>query len=95
MNMGAIKSGILPLHDLLSTTVKQASVLEGLSNASLLSIGQLCDDNCIAIFDKQNLHVFKNGQCIVKGIRNWTNGLWDINIKKEEHANIIIRKVKP
>ena len=68
MSMHAIQSGILPLHEFLSKEAKQASVLEGLSNTSLLSIRQLCDDDCIVIFDKKNMHVFKKGQCIMRGI---------------------------
>lgn len=56
--MSTIESGILPLHGLLSNTAKKANVLDGLNNASLLSIGQLCDDDCIAVFNKRYLHIF-------------------------------------
>ena len=93
MNMRSIQSEVLPLHQLLTTSEKQAIVLKGLSNSFLLSIGQLCDNDCIAIFDKRHLHVYKWGQCVLKGMRNWLDGLWDINItKKIEQANMIIRK---
>ena len=94
-NMKTVQSGILPLHKLLSNKAQTGNVLEGLNNAPLLSIGQLCDDNCITVFDKQYLHIFKNGTLVVRGIRNWIDGLWDVKIKnQEDKMNIIIRKDK-
>jgi hypothetical protein len=45
----------------------------------LISIGQLCDDNCVAVLDKKQIQVFKNNDCILKGDRNPTDDLsWDI-----------------
>jgi hypothetical protein len=49
-----------------------------MTNLSLISIGQLCDDDCVAILDKRRLQVFKNNECILIGPRNKTDGLWDI-----------------
>jgi hypothetical protein len=57
---------------------KTAHVLDGMTNSLLISIGQLCDDDCGAILDKQRLQVFKNSKCILMGPRNKTDGLWDI-----------------
>jgi hypothetical protein len=74
----ATHSGLLPLHHGLSKTAKTAHVLDGMTNSSLISIGQLCDDDCIAILDKRRLQVFKNSKCILLGPRNKTDGLWDI-----------------
>ena len=94
-NMKTIEKGILPLHGILSDRAKTGNIIEGLNNASLLSIGQLCDDNCIAIFDKRYLHIFKNGQIVIKGIRNWTDGLWDVRVgDQKENVNMIIRRDK-
>lgn len=91
--MKAIESGLLPLYELLRATAKKAHVLDGLSNVSLLSIGHLCDDDCITVFDKRNLRVYKQGQLVLKGVRKWTNGLWDVIFKPQQHhANIIIHK---
>jgi hypothetical protein len=59
---------------------KTAYVLDGITNASLISIGQLCDNNCIAVLDKRQLKAFKNNECILKGAHNTTDGLWDISI---------------
>ena len=58
--------GQLPVPKL-STYASTAHVLPGLSNTSLLSLGQLADDNCLILLDKQMLHVFKNFELILQG----------------------------
>ena len=94
-NMRTIESGLLPLHTILSDKARTGNVIDGLNNASLLSIGQLCDDNCIAVFDKRCLHIFKNGILVIWGLRNWTDGLWDVTIpQRKDNMNMIIRKDK-
>ena len=55
--MKTIETGIVPLQILLSTHTKKGNILEGLSNSSLLSIGQLYNNDCIAVFDKMYLHI--------------------------------------
>ena len=42
--------GYLPYPSCLSSTAKEALIYPDLKNAFLLSIGQLCDDNCLALF---------------------------------------------
>ena len=44
---------------------------------SLLYIGHLCDDDCVALFTKYDVKIYKNGQVIIVGERNATNGLWN------------------
>ena len=62
---------------------------------SLLFIGKLCDDNCIAIFDKCHLTFYKHGQVVVKGTRNWKDGLWDVRIEPpQQKLDMIIEKDK-
>ena len=46
----------------------------------MLSIGQLCDDNCWGLFNKKDLLRFKNKKLILKGKRNKTDGLWDVRL---------------
>ena len=87
-----------------SVRAKTAHVLAGITNASLLSIGQLCDDNCIAILDKKKIEIFKDNACVLTGTRNTADGLWDIplpgatslisqsNTTPRHQANAIIRK---
>ena len=65
----------VPLHHNLSKTAKTAHVLDGMTNSSLISIGQLYDNNCVAILDKWRLQVFKNSECILMGPRNKTDSL--------------------
>ena len=76
--------GNIPFSTLLTTEAMQAHVFKGLTNSSLISIGQLCDDGCIAMFDKKKLHVFKKGNLIITGTRNTYDGLWDISISKND-----------
>ena len=52
----------------------------GLSNESLLSVGQFCNNNCIAIFTKHKMHILKNNKIILQGHRNFNDGLWDVQI---------------
>jgi hypothetical protein len=78
-NIQATHAGQLPLHSSLSkTATTTAHILDGMTNSSLISIGQLCDDDCVAVLDKRNLQVFKRNACVLSGTRNKIDGLWDI-----------------
>lgn len=90
-----IAKGLLRLHPELSDKAQTATVLDKLRSASLISIGQLCDDDCAALFSKNKLQIYKNGKIILEGTRNMNDRLWDININnKPEHANIILQQNK-
>ena len=54
---------------------EQAHVLQDLASASLLSLGQLCDDDCHVILRKHDLKIYKKGILIATGTRNHTDGL--------------------
>jgi hypothetical protein len=55
-NIQATHSGQKPLlQHSFSAKAKTAHVLDGITNASLISIGQLCDDDCVAVLDKKKL----------------------------------------
>jgi hypothetical protein len=99
----AMHSGLLPFHPSLSNKVKTAHVLDGITNASQISVGQLCDNDCIAVIDKKLIKIFKNNKCILEGQRNTRDGLWDIAIPSADarpphqappahQLNVIIRK---
>ena len=81
----AIAKGILPLHPSL---FPKALIYPQLHNESLLSIGQLCDEGCVAIFDKATLRILKNGKVILTGNRNLRDGLWDIPFKNHDIISI-------
>ena len=70
---------------------KKATVLPDLKSSSLISLGQLCDDNCKVLLDKKKLQVFKENDVILEGIRNPKDGLWDIPIKE----NYVVPKSHP
>ena len=66
-------------------------------NSSLISIGQICNDNCTAIFKKQDLKFYKakdlnivSEKEIIKGARNKTNGLYDIHSQRTETMPSVI-----
>ena len=103
------ETGNLPIPSL-STTSTTTHVLPGLQNSSLLSLGQLCDDGCIVHLTKSTIHVFKNETLVLSGLRNPTDGLWDVPLpqsprqvmsshlhhptSKTSSCNVIIRKDK-
>ena len=49
-------------------------------SGSLISLGQLCDSNCTAIFDANSVNIFHNGTRIIEGFRTHRTGLWHIPI---------------
>jgi hypothetical protein len=70
-------------------------VLNDLKTGTLISLAQLCDDDCIAIFTKYDVQIVKDDQVIIKGQR-MPNGLWSVPITKQpqHQANAILRKDK-
>ena len=78
----ATEKGELPLDPALSSTARTAMVLSNLKSSNLISLGQLCDDGCSIILNKHIMQAYKNNKVVMKGIRNKTDGLWDIPIQK-------------
>ena len=76
--------GQLPLSDKLSNQAKRATALPALKSSSLVSLGQLCDDDCTVILDKNKLLALKNSEIVLRGSRNYLDGLWDIPIQKSK-----------
>ena len=72
--------GLLPLSPHLSNTAQSAFVLNDLSNGTLISLANLCDDDCIALFTKYDVTIHKNNQVIINGKR-LSNGLWSLPIQ--------------
>ena len=75
-----IKKGLLPLPLELSPTARTAHIFEGLKNVSLILIGWLCDDRCVAVFDEKDLGIFKRNILTLMGHRNHSYGLWDVTL---------------
>jgi len=94
---------ILPLHHFLSNEAQTAYSFPNLTNESLLSVGQLCDDDCEVLFDKKKVQILKNNKIILQVQRSPIDKLYDINLEayhtnnpsKNIHChkmNYIIRK---
>ena len=62
----------------LSPEAQSGHTYNNLKSGTLVSVGQLANDDCDTIFSKHAAYVFKNGKIIIKGKRNYTNGLWNI-----------------
>ena len=63
-----LRKGILLDQMLSSKQAQKAHILPGLKSSSLISLGQLCDDNCVIQLTKSHLFVFKNNQLVLIGI---------------------------
>ena len=53
------KRVIVPLAKELSDQAKVGHIFDSLKSGSLISSGQLCDDDCIALFTKFNVKIYK------------------------------------
>ena len=96
-------AGELDLHPSLPNKPQQASIGPGLSNPSLISIGQAYNEGCYVLFSSTHLHIIRDGKILITGYRNKTDGLWDVPFKNktnEEHIyarqaiNIIVNKTQ-
>ena len=73
----------------LPPTARTAHVLPQLDPLSLVSIGVLCDHDCIATFDKKSVQIHRHNKQILHGIR-LPNGLWSLPLySPQEQANAL------
>ena len=89
------KQVTLQLSPLLSQHAQKGHILPNLRSGSLISIGQLCDDNCVAIFRKHHVTILKQGQAIIHGTRNRSNGLWYIPMIPTSPDHLALRTTRP
>ena len=94
--ISATAVGRLPLPAYLTVSATNTHVFDYLHSASLISLGQLCDDDCVSILDKHKIQVIKESKVVIQVHRNPDDGLWDISIKKpfQHKALAIITKDK-
>ena len=45
-----------------------------------MSFPELCDDGCVCTLRKDNFECVKEGETVVEGTRNHSDGMWDYNI---------------
>jgi hypothetical protein len=60
---------------------------DNLKSGSLISIGQLCDDECVALFTKYGVKILKHGKVIITGKHNAKNGLWNIPLAPKDNSS--------
>ena len=88
----------MTLHRHLSQEAQTGYIVPSLKNTTLISAGQLCDDDCIVTLDKNNAYVHKHDNLVLTGTRNKRDGLWDIQVplvklqKEKPSINAVIRK---
>ena len=88
----------------MSSRATQSYIMPDLHSSSLLSIGQLCDEDYSAVFTKNHVKIFDNSNNLaIIGQRNRQDGLWDVNFQsklQQSHpqlqlpsptANVILR----
>ena len=68
----------LQLKNKLSSRAQSAHVFDHITNGSLISMGKLCDDDCVDIFTKFDVKILKHNRVIITGLLDRTNGLWNI-----------------
>ena len=83
-NIETSKRALVPLAKELSTKAKTGHIFDDLKSGSLIFIGQLCDNDCIALFMKYNVKIYKDGKVIIVGQRNDVNGLWNVPLAPKE-----------
>ena len=67
-NIETSKRAIVPLAKVLSDKAKIGHIFDDLQSGSpLISIGQLCDDDCVALFTKYDVKIYKDGKVIILG----------------------------
>ena len=83
----ADREGHILLHNDLSQKAQKAYSFPQLTNESLISVGQLCDDNCKVLFDKSSVKVIKNNKTILSGSRSCKDKLYDLKIPNHNIKN--------
>ena len=96
--MNATNTGNIPLSGNLSLHAKKSHIFYGLNSASLISLVQLCDNECITILDKNEINVVKYSKLVLKGHRKKADGLCCTPISRPlrhiDHAIITRDKTK-
>ena len=75
----------------MSRDVSEAAILPSFKH-SLLSVGQLCNDDCTAIFSKHKCTIYnkhnKHNKPVITGIQNHTTGLYEQQMPAHNNNNV-------
>ena len=87
---------VLPNNEIITSNVQGLIPIEGVSEkakttrlfpnirAALISLGQLCDDDCTVTLRKNDMQVFRKDKLILEGSRNHNNGMWEIQLDNKQ-----------
>ena len=75
---------MLDIHALPEESHKE-HIIPGLMNSSLISIGQLCDEDCITTFNKRTVTIAKDNQIIMTGMQDHRTKLWNRPLRSLHH----------
>ena len=102
----ASHAAILPLSNQLSHEATTAFSFPNIARP-LVSIGKICDDDCVAIFSKEKCYIIKDKHInihkyiphsFLTGDKNFTTKLWDFDLSKnfdhQSNASIYEMKLK-
>ena len=85
----------LKLSNKLSSKAQPAYFFSDITTGSLLSMGQLYDDDCVAIFTEFDVKILKQNQVILTGLRDRTNGQWNIPLEPTPPAQTSSNRSHP
>jgi hypothetical protein len=68
---------------------EQAHILPGLVHNSLISVGQLCDNECIVTFTQDQVTVSRKGKDVMYISRDPKSRLWRVNLKQKMKPEIV------
>ena len=77
-NIKSLTRATTPFSAKLSQESQVGHIFDNLKYGYLISIGQVCGNDCVAIFTKYHVNIVKNGKIIIGGQQNPSNGLWNI-----------------
>ena len=72
---------ILKMSNKLFPKAQSAQVFNNITSGSLISMGQLFDDYCIAIFTKFDVKILERNQVIITSLCDRINGLCNIPLE--------------
>jgi hypothetical protein len=67
---------------------RQAHILPGLVHSSLISVGQLCDNECSVTFTQDQVTVSRNRKEVMYGSQDPESRLWRVNLKQKMKPEI-------
>ena len=68
-------SATLQLSSKLSSSAQSAHVFKDITTNSIISMGQIYNEDCVTIFTKYDVNILNHNQVIITGLRDCTNGL--------------------